>query len=125
MKKLIIFFALMLLPFLGFGQDIGVRLLSIRYFNSDDSQNPVLVKVNFATDYSSPANLTVVLKSSDNVTYNAMVKEFDDSGNITYSFCSRFGEVSNFDIYFRDGKGLRSKVFNITAVPEPGKIIKN
>ncbi len=115
----------MLLPFLGLGQDIGVRLLSIKYFNSNDSKNPVLVKVNFVTGYSNPADLTVVLKSSDNVTYNAMVKEYDGSGNMSYSFCSRFGEVSNFDIYFRDGKGLRSMVFNITAVPEPDIIIED
>lgn len=124
MMRCFLFILLTALSLGAFGQDFKVRLLSIGYHNSHDARNPVLVRVNFHTDYADVENLTVVLKFSNNVTYNAVIKDFDSEGNISYSFCSKFGEVSNFDIYFRDGHGNRSKVFNITAIPEERKIRK-
>lgn len=122
MRRLLFFVQLMVLQLGAFGQDLNVSLLSIGYHNSNDAENPVRICVNFRTDYADVQDLTVVLKFANNVTYNAVIKDFDSDGNISYSFCSKFGEVSNFDIYFRDGLGNRSKIFNITAIPEERKI---
>lgn len=117
----------LMLPYFALGQDIDVRLQSIRYQDGCNctSENPIQVRVNFVTDFDTPADLTVVIKSSENVTYNAKLKEFDGNGNICYTFCSKLGEASNFDIYFRNGDGLRSQVFNITAVPKADRISNN
>lgn len=115
-----------MLPLCAFSQDLSVRLVNIRYYDGGcNAENPVLVKVNFSTDYENPQDLNMVLSYSANVTYTVKVKDYDCDGNIYYEFCSSFGEVNSFRIYFRDRTGNRSKVFDICAIPEPMKIQRN
>ena len=77
------------------------------------------VKVCFRTGYPTPLELSiVVVESNPTITYTCKVTECDENGNIYYSFCTKDGATSNFDVYFRDADGNRSKIFSIFAKPD-------
>ncbi|MBQ3657773.1 MAG: hypothetical protein II956_13175 [Bacteroidales bacterium] len=101
-------------------QDLDVELKNIRYYDSCacNSETPILVKVCFKTSYDKKENLKAVVSYSENFTYTGKVKEFDNDGNIYYTFCTKQGVTTDFDIYFRTPSGKKSKVFAISAVPE-------
>ena len=110
-----------LLPLVASAQSVDVELKNIRYYASTrcGDDNPVLVKVCFATDYPNPSELSiVVVESNPTITYTCKVTECDENGNIYYSFCTKDGEASSFDVYFRDASGTRSKTFSIFAKPD-------
>ena len=82
-------------------------------------ENPVLVKVCFATTHPDPMELSIiVMESNPSITYTGKVTECDKNGNIFYSFCTKDGEANNFTIFFRDADGNRSKMFSIFAKSE-------
>ncbi|MCR5455824.1 MAG: hypothetical protein K6F33_12625 [Bacteroidales bacterium] len=110
-----------LLPMASTAQRVDVELKNIRYYASTrcGNENPVLVKICFATDYPNPLDLNIIVtESNPKITYTGKVTECDGKGNIYYSFCTKDGEASNFDVYFRDANGVRSNTFSIFAKPD-------
>ena len=121
MKQWLAITIMALLPLVASAQGVDVELKNIRYYASTrcGDENPVLVKVCFATDYQKPLELSiVVVESNPTITYTCKVTECDEKGNVYYSFCTKDGETSNFDVYFRDADGNRSKIFSIFAKPD-------
>ena len=119
--KLLYVILVFLLPHLAWSQSIDVKLLNIRYYASTKcgDENPVLVKVCFSTTYADPLDLSIiVVESNPKITYTGKVTECDAEGNFYYSFCTKDGEASSFDVYFRDASGTRSKTFSIFAKPD-------
>lgn len=110
-----------MLPIMAAAQNIDVELKNIRYYASTrcGDENPVLVKICFATDYPKPLELSIiVIEDEPKITYTGMVTECDNKGNIYYSFCTKDGEARSFDVYFRTPDGLRSNIFSIFAKSE-------
>lgn len=121
MKRLLAIITMAMLPIATSAQSVDVALKNIRYYASTrcGDDNPVLVKVCFATDYPTPQELSiVVVESNPTITYTCKVTECDDKGNVYYSFCTKDGATSLFDLYFRDADGNRSKTFSIFAKPD-------
>jgi len=121
MKRLLAIITMAMLPIATSAQSVDVALKNIRYYASTrcGDDNPVLVKVCFATDYPTPQELSiVVVESNPTITYTCKVTECDDKGNVYYSFCTKDGATSNFDIYFRTPDGNHSKKFSIFAKPD-------
>lgn len=113
--------AIAMLPFWAVSQSLEVELKNIRYYASTKcgDENPVLVKVCFATRFPRPSELSiVVVESNPTITYTGKVTEYDQNGNIYYSFCTKDGEANSFDVFFRDANGNRSKRFAIFAKSE-------
>ncbi len=101
-------------------QDLDVELKNIRYYDTCgcNTDTPILVKVCFRTSYRDIDDLKAVVSYEENFTYTGKVREFDNDGNIYYTFCTKQGKTTDFDIYFRTSSGKRSKIFAISAVPE-------
>ena len=121
MKRLLAIITMAMLPIATSAQSVDVALKNIRYYASTrcGDDNPVLVKVCFATDYPTPQELSiVVVESNPTITYTCKVTECDDKGYVYYSFCTKDNETSLFDLYFRDADGNRSKTFSIFAKPD-------
>ena len=121
MKRLLAIMAMAMLPALAMSQSWEVKLQNIRYYASTKcgEENPVLVKVCFATTHPNPMDLSiVVVESNPRITYTGKVSECDHNGNIYYSFCTKDGEANSFEIFFRDADGARSQMFAIFAKSE-------
>ena len=120
-KLLVLLFAFFIVPGVN-AQEVDVELKNIRYKEDCgcSESNPVSVKVCFRTDYKEKKDLQAVVRYSGNCTYTSPVKEFDSMGNIYYSFCSKQGCITNFEIYFRSPSGAKSSTFIVSAVPESG-----
>ncbi len=121
MKIVLAILSMALLPFITTAQSVGVELKNIRYYASTrcGDENPVLVKICFATNYNNPLELSiVVVESNPTITFTGKVTESDKDGNIYYSFCCKDGETSSFDVYFRAPNGSQSKTFSIFAKPD-------
>lgn len=121
MKLLLTILLMALLPVVAMSQSWEVELKNIRYYASTKcgEENPVLVKVCFATTHPDPMELSIiVMESNPSITYTGKVTECDKNGNIFYSFCTKDGEANNFTIFFRDADGNRSKMFSIFAKSE-------
>ena len=121
MKRLLAMITIALLPLMSAAQPFDVELKNIRYYASTKcgDENPVLVKVCFYTTFPNPQELSVVVEESNpKITYTGNVTEYDQNGNIYYSFCTKDGETNSFEIFFRDADGNRSKKFAIFAKSE-------
>lgn len=122
MNKRLIFIFLLTVFTVGklSAQGLDMELKNIRYYDTCgcSADMPVLVKVCFKTSYKELETLKAVVSYNENFTYTGKVKEFDNNGNIYYTFCTKQGKTTDFDIYFRSPSGRRSKVFAISAVPE-------
>ena len=121
MKLLLAILAMAMLPSDAMSQKLTVQLKNIRYYASTrcGDDNPVLVKVCFATTYPNPQKLSVVVMESNPViTYTGKVTECDQNGNMYYSFCTKDGQANSFEIFFRGPDGARSPIFSIFAKPE-------
>lgn len=116
--KIMMMMACWLFPLLAIGQNLDVKLLNIRYYNGDcGPSNPIKVRVCFAAPDINPQSTTMVIKYDNSATLTKEVTEADDEGNIYYSFCSKEGETTNFQIFFRDKNGKTSNNFAISATP--------
>lgn len=121
MKRLLAILVTAMLPGVAVSQTLDVELKNIRYYASTKcgEENPVLVKVCFATKDLAPLELSYVVTESDQrITYTGNVTDTDKDGNIFYSFCTKDGESNSFEIFFRDADGVRSRSFSIFAKPE-------
>lgn len=126
MKKLLFYLFTLIFPALGFAQSPDFKLVNIKYYQNAgcSSENPILVKVCFNTNYTKISTLQMVVTSENSTTYTTQVKDFDIDGSIFYTFCSKIGETTNFEIYFRNQKGVKSDTFGISATPESFNIEK-
>lgn len=117
-KVLLLFFAVFTFE-KNFAQDLNFELKKIRYCDTCgcNIENPISVKVCFKTDYKKIETLKTVVSYNKDFTYTSPVKEFDDKGNVYYTFCSKQGIITDFDIYFLTPSGKRSQVFAIVAIP--------
>lgn len=120
MRKLIAFLAFAAAFSAASAQEMDMKLKRILYVQNCgcSQENPVFVKVNFASKYEHPENLQIIVKYDNSTTYTSYVKDFDNDGNIFYCFCSKIGETNNFEIYFRDPSGAKSKCFEVSATAE-------
>ena len=122
MKKVFVLFLIIMFSaeLKLFAQEVDVELKNIRYKENCgcSQENPIKVNVCFSTDYTKKEDLMAVVRYSDNFTYTLPVKEVDTLGNIYYSFCSKLGNITNFEIYFRSPSGNKSMTFAISAIPE-------
>lgn len=122
MKKVFVLFLIIMFSaeLKLFAQDVDVELKNIRYKENCgcSQENPIMVKVCFSTDNKKKEDLKAVVCYSGNFTYTLPVKEIDTLGNIYYSFCSKQGNITNFEIYFRSPSGNKSRTFAVSAIPE-------